>query len=111
MPGRLSKLAELIGRPTAYQRALEDAELAPLIERRNVSGALNAPGHTQPIERVRLVHRSRRVKQRLIASLVVIVAVTAFWSAFNANRFLHGVETAAIAAAAPVALYLGLRKD
>jgi ferric-dicitrate binding protein FerR (iron transport regulator) len=56
--------------------------------------------------------RGRRARLRLLAALAVVVAVAAFLSAFYpTNRFVRGIAAAAIASAAPIALYLGLRRD
>jgi ferric-dicitrate binding protein FerR (iron transport regulator) len=56
--------------------------------------------------------RGRRGRLRLLAALAVVVAVAAFLTAFYpTNRLVRGVASAAVASAAPVALYLGLRRD
>jgi hypothetical protein len=70
-------------------------------------GAAIAPGTGWALERV----RSRRLRLRLFGTLAVIIAVTAFLTLFTSNRVIHGVSVAAVASAAPVALYLGLRRD
>jgi hypothetical protein len=80
-------------------------------------GAMAARGAAQSgmaqreTRRVHETHRRRRRGRRILAALAIAVAVSAFGTAYTRNRFAVGVRTAAIASAAPVALYLGLRRD
>jgi hypothetical protein len=55
--------------------------------------------------------RGRRARLRLFAAIIVVVVIAAFLTAFYpSNRLVRGVTAAAVASAAPVALYLGLRR-
>lgn len=70
-------------------------------------GATTAPGTAKAIERL----RRRRRLLRLFGALAVVVAVAAFLAVLTNNLVVLGVAAAATASTAPVALFLGLRRD
>ena len=96
---------------TADQRAVEEDELAELRSEGVASGAPHAPGRVAKMDRVRQHHRARRIRLRIIGIVIVVVAITAFLVEFTGNRAVHGIAFAAEACAAPIALYLALRRD
>jgi hypothetical protein len=69
-------------------------------------------GGTSPhVQNLRTGLHSRRRALRLLVVIIVLVVVAAFLTAFYpSNRLVRGITAAAIASAAPVALYLGLRR-
>jgi len=97
---------------TIAERALDEDEVASILQtatdKHDPSAIFGVDGAQT---RARIRHRARRLRLRLIGGLTIIVAVFAFLSAFTPNALVHGVMISAVASAAPVALYLGLRRD
>jgi hypothetical protein len=97
---------------TIAERALEEDEVATIRQTaKDKHDAFALFGVDEAQDRARIRHRARRLRLRLIGGLTIIVAVFAFVSAFTPNALVHGVMISAVASAAPVALYLGLRRD
>jgi hypothetical protein len=110
MKARLTQLFRWFGRPwTTADRLTEENELNSIRGEAAARGATNTEGTRRNIELIAVRYRSRRVRVRVIAMLIVVVAISAFLTAFTDNRVVHGISIAAVASAGPVALYLGVR--
>lgn len=109
---RLRKLWSWFGDPwTQAERDTESADLEAILSDATVRGAVTAAGTQRSVDRMRSRHRRRRRRLRVLGALIIVIAVSAFLTAFTDNRVVRGISIAATASAAPVALFLGLRRD
>ena len=74
-------------------------------------GTINSSGAQRSVQRVHERWRRRRIRARVFALLVLVVSLSGGVSVFTTNRLPKAIAVAATAAAVPVALYLGLRRN
>jgi hypothetical protein len=106
------RLAKWLTSPwTASERLRHEIDWRKVEDEYTVRGALNSGGHKLALAELWADERARFIRTRTMGLVIAVVAVCSFLTAFTGNRAVHGIEIAAIASAAPAALYLGLRRS
>ena len=100
-----------LGSPWTPVEKDQEAEVLAAIANHHAARGTSVSGiHTQRRFRATRDLARRRRRMRVLGGLAVVVIAASLASPFTSNRLIDGIQLGAVAAAAPVALMLGLRE-